>query len=551
MSAFIWVDLWLIPISLNHHPEPPGHTISPVAPGFFFEEWLVKRFFASLSMFLVVSFTPAQAADKLAAEIDAVLRRPEYRQAHWGILVVDSETGQPLYAHNAEKLFFPASTTKLYSCAAALVAFGADYRFETSVYTEGDIDGNRVLGDVILEARGDLTLGGRTDRHGRMAFADHDHIYANGSLKTELTDTEPLAGLRDLAGQIAAKGIRRIEGKIVIKDKLFSKARGSGSGPDVLSPIVINDNVIDVVVRPANEIGKPAEVHIRPETTYVLLDAQVTTSAAGSAPRITVRHEDRKLIVRGTIPHGRKPIVRIQPVDDPAEFAQTLFTEALRSVKVVVHPGAKVKNREGQYRATELASFTSPPLAEVIRVTLKVSHNLYASTLPLLIAAKNGKRTLADGLHLQRKYLADLGVNVDAISFGGGAGGNNADAVTPEVTVQLLRALAKRPDWRVIRDGLPVLGVDGTLVDMVPADSPARGKVFAKTGTLTWRDIMNEQNLETSKALAGVMTTAGGRRLTFAMFVNNVHLPKGASAEREGKTLGHLCELIYLHAPAK
>ncbi len=33
-----------------------------------------------------------------------------------------------------------------------------------------------------------------------------------------------------------------------------------------------------------------------------------------------------------------------------------------------------------------------------MKVTLKVSQNLYASTLPLLVAAKYGERTLADGL---------------------------------------------------------------------------------------------------------------------------------------------------------
>ena len=87
---------------------------------------------------------------------------------------------------------------------------------------------------------------------------------------------------------------------------------------------------------------------------------------------------------------------------------------------------------KGSYsRAEQVASFVAPPFSEAVKVTLKVSHNLYASTLPLLVAAKNGKRTLADGLHVQTKQLQDLGVDVASISFGGGAGGANADAVTP------------------------------------------------------------------------------------------------------------------------
>src|SRR5204862_98144 len=130
-----------------------------------------------------------------------------------------------------------------------------------------------------------------------------------------------------------------------------------------------------------------------------------------------------------------------------------------------------------------------------VKVTLKVSHNLYASTLPLLIAARHGERTLAEGLRRQARLLQTIGVDLKAVSFAGGAGGANADAVTPRAAVQLLRAMQKRPEWPALRDGLPVLGVDGTLADAVPRDSPARGQVRAKTGTLSWMDVLNGRSL--------------------------------------------------------
>ena len=168
--------------------------------------------------------------------------------------------------------------------------------------------------------------------------------------------------------------------------------------------------------------------------------------------------------------------------------------------------------------------------------------------MPLLVAAENGKRTLNEGLRLQRRFLADLGVEVSTISFGGGAGGANADSVTPRATAQLLRALTRRSDFEAFRSGLPVLGVDGTLADAVPHDSPARGKVLAKTGTLFWYDAMNDRSVLRSKALAGVLTTAQGRELLVAIFVNDVPLPKGVTPTREGKALGRLCEIIYEHA---
>jgi D-alanyl-D-alanine carboxypeptidase/D-alanyl-D-alanine-endopeptidase (penicillin-binding protein 4) len=418
------------------------------------------------------------------------------------------------------------------------------------------VKNGRLSGDLILVAQGDLTMGGRTEPACRMAFKDYDHTYANGNSMAQLTDTDPLAGWKSLAQQVAAAGIQRVQGDVLIDDRLFARSRGSGSGPSLLTPIVINDNVVDVVVTPADEVGKPTAVRMRPETAFLQMDAQVETVGEQEPLHVDVRSAGpHSFTVRGQIPRKSKPLVRNYPVDDPTSFARALLIEALEreGVRVAASPlqpaGAELPEKESYAKLSRVALFTSPPFSEVIKVTLKVSHNLYASTLPLLVAAKHGQKRLADGLHRQRQFLADLGVDVESISFAGGAGGANADAVTPRATVQLLRALSKRTDYQALHAGLPILGVDGTLADAVAADSPARGKVYAKTGTLTWDDTMNGRTLLTSKALAGTMITARGRSLTLALYVNGVPLPKGVTALREAKVLGRMCEMIHEHAP--
>jgi D-alanyl-D-alanine carboxypeptidase/D-alanyl-D-alanine-endopeptidase (penicillin-binding protein 4) len=252
---------------------------------------------------------------------------------------------------------------------------------------------------------------------------------------------------------------------------------------------------------------------------------------------------------------GSKPMVRIWNVDEPSAFARALFVESLRREGVAVTaspftpPHGELPPRDGYDKLAQVALFTSPPLSEAIKVTLKVSHNLYASTLPLLIAAKNGQSTVAAGLRWQRRFLLELGVPVETISFAGGAGGAQADCTTPRATVTLLQAMRKRPEYKAWHAGFPVLGVDGTLTDVVGSDSPAKSEVQAKTGTLTWLDAMNGRTLLRSKALAGTLTTKHGKDLVFAMYVNDVPLPPGVSATREGRALGRICEIIYEHAP--
>lgn len=508
----------------------------------------------------VLPVTPSLlAGGRLESEIGAVINVPEFKQAHWGMLVVDLASGESVYEMNADWLFAPASVTKLFSTAAALEGLGAGHRFETPVVRRGDVDAaGQLKGDLILIASGDLSMGGRTNAEGRIAFTNSDHTYANGTEKGELTDPDPLAGLASLAKQVADSGIKRVHGDVLIDDRLFEKETGTGSGPRHLTPILINDNLIDLVITP-DDPGQPAKVTWRPQTSLVQVDARVETVAAGEPVNTTIHGGGgHRIIVSGKIPAGHKPLLRVYEVGDAAAFARGLFIEALGHAGVHVnaspladHPHhTTLPAREEVAKLPRVALLTSPPFSESARLILKVSHNLHASTLPLLLAARKGKRTLEEGLHVQHDALARLGIDVESISFGGGAGGSPADQVTPRAAVQLLRYMHAHRDAGAYRAALPILGIDGTLSDAVGHDSPARGKVFAKTGTFYVDNVMNKRILLTSKALAGYMTTAANRELVIALFVNNVHLEKPADTGRIGKTLGRLCEVIYAAEPA-
>src|SRR5205823_1784231 len=165
-----------------------------------------------------------------------------------------------------------------------------------------------------------------------------------------------------------------------------------------ISPILVNDNVIDLIVTPGKKDGEPATVRLRPETAFVRADVDVTTGPKGSPVRITLRSVGpNQFTVRGSVPEGGKPLVRIYPVEDPAAFARGLFIEALRREGVRVNAvvsragSADLPDRDGYDTLTKVAAFKSPPLREAVKVTLKVSHNLYASTLPGLVAAKKNR----------------------------------------------------------------------------------------------------------------------------------------------------------------
>src|SRR5215212_749327 len=78
-------------------------------------------------------------ASKTLAELQEALQthvtQPKFNAASWGVKVVSLDTGKTIFEHNSQKLFSPASNSKLYTVALALDRLGADFRIKTSLYT--------------------------------------------------------------------------------------------------------------------------------------------------------------------------------------------------------------------------------------------------------------------------------------------------------------------------------------------------------------------------------------------------------------------------------
>jgi serine-type D-Ala-D-Ala carboxypeptidase/endopeptidase (penicillin-binding protein 4) len=224
-------------------------------------------------------------ADDLAGDIDRILAHPRYRPSRLGLYVADRDTGETLYDIRGNEWFLAASTTKNWGVSAALDAYGPDYHFETPVYRTGEIGADGTLdGNLVMVASGDPTMGGRDTEEGTIAFTPIDHINATAFPElVTLTPQDPLAGLDDLARQVAEAGISHVTGDVIIDDRLFPRMDKDGY---VLSPVWINDNLIDVIVTPGSE-GEAANIEWRPMTSAYQVENQVTTVAAGESLGVT------------------------------------------------------------------------------------------------------------------------------------------------------------------------------------------------------------------------------------------------------------------------
>ncbi|HEY2474420.1 MAG TPA: D-alanyl-D-alanine carboxypeptidase/D-alanyl-D-alanine-endopeptidase [Candidatus Cybelea sp.] len=519
---------------------------------------------ASSALALTVALSLPHAAlaapQTAGTELDAIAARPQFAHALVAAEVYDLDAKRTLYARNAGVLMEAASTTKLLTTGTSLALLGPNFHWTTPVYRTGPIDSNGVLhGDLVLVASGDPNLSDRIRPDGALAFENEDHSY-DGSYDTRAVPGDPLAVLRDLAGQVAKAGVKRVDGHVIVDSSLFADAGPEGGTGAVVSPIVVDDNLVDVTITPGANVGDPAWMSISPETPYVHFVDDARTSAAKSEPTVDLSADktnadgSHTVTITGTMPQGR-PILYAYRVPTPNLFAQDAFTVALQGAGVAVNPpsGALAFDRNAAAAfyipANLVASHVSPPLSEDVYVTLKVSDNLHAALLPYMWAiyvAHAKTNLLRTGFAQERALLGGAGLDLRGAAQQDGLG--TSAFFTPRFMVSYLAWAYRQPWFGSFWRALPILGVDGTLFN-IQNQSPAAGKVHAKTGTWGSQSLLNNNGLYT-KGLAGYMTTSHGHHIAFAFYINRMAGKPSVDTSKDGahyagQTLGEMASDVF------
>lgn len=461
-------------------------------------------------------FVALLGASPLPPKVEEIMAKPPYAHANWNILVKDLTTGEIIHDLGGNKFVSPASTTKLFSTAALLDAYGADYTFKTPVYTEGTLENGILKGNLVLVGQGDMVFGGRAENGNKIAFTPLDHIVANEVPGVTLTKGDPLQGLIDLAKQIKAKGVKEVQGDVVIDDSLFETTVKRGF---TLSPVFINENMIDLIINPTSPHQK-ADLSHRPQVKgYEVINEVVT----GNKLQISVESDEtgKIVIVKGEIPENQKNVVRVAFVKDPQAFVKAAFTQVLEKEGIKISSQAHSNLTRSK---DPIAEFVSPPLMEYVKLILKVSHNVGADLVAPLLAAKAGEKTFEAGMLKLGEFTEKVaGISPNEFVFGDAAGGEE-NRLTPHAELQLLEYMSKLPIYPEYQRALPILGVDGSLADF-GKKTEAVGKVKAKTGTGVSYNAAQNKLFLTTQTLAGYIDGKNGHTYEFMVSVNNANMP--------------------------
>jgi D-alanyl-D-alanine carboxypeptidase/D-alanyl-D-alanine-endopeptidase (penicillin-binding protein 4) len=462
------------------------------------------------------------------------VRQPALEPGFFAVKIVSLESGQVIYEQNANKFVRPASNMKLYTVAAAFDRLTPDYRFITTAYAKEKLEDEKVKGDLIIYGRGDPSIAAR--------FNNGDYF----------------KGINELADRIVAAGVKRIKGDLVGDESYFNGAPvGSGwewndltwSYGAPVSALSINDNAIDLNVKPGGSVGAPVTVTSGPPAgSFMAIVNRATTTARGTRPALRIFRSlgANALEISGTLPLGDAGYVGSTAIPDPALAFVSMLRDALikRGVKidgrvrtVTARSGTSVVSvvpstaAPGGGVATdlvEIASLQSPPFSLIAAQTMKPSQNQYTEmilrtlgkTQPPLTTDAGRPRDDEDlGLDVVKSLLRQAGVSDAELVLDDGSGLSRNDLISANATIHLLTFMSKHKYFAQFRESLPIAGVDGTLRTRMRG-TPAEGNVRAKTGSLS-----------SVASLSGYVTTAGGEQLVFSMMLNNY--PDAAAIRRD------------------
>lgn len=455
---------------------------------------------------------------ELQSRILEIVRQPALEPGFFAVKIVSLDTGLVIYEQSANKFTRPASNMKLYTVAAALDRLTPDYHFITSVYAKEKLEDGKVKGDLIIYGRGDPSFAAR--------FNNSDYF----------------KGIDDLAERIVTAGVKRVKGDLVGDESWFNGAPlGSGwewedlqwSYGAQVSALTVNDNAIDLTVKPADRVGAPVLITTGPPATFMTIANHATTGPRGSKSDLNVYRGlgANTLEISGSLPLGDNGFTNSVAIPDPALAFVTMLRDALlkRGVKIegkvrtvdarsgsstVPNPSAALtQGAVPQSPPIEIASVQSPPFNLIAAHTLKPSQNLYTEiilrTLGKLTSISPSQTNEEAGLIVVRNFLRQAGANESDLALNDGSGLSRNDMITANATVQLLTFMSKHKYFAQFRDALPIAGVDGTLRTRLRG-TPAEGNLRAKTGSLS-----------SVASLSGYVTTAAGEHLVFSMMLNN------------------------------
>jgi D-alanyl-D-alanine carboxypeptidase/D-alanyl-D-alanine-endopeptidase (penicillin-binding protein 4) len=454
-----------------------------------------KPFELLLIIFCFFWAVSAVAQQDLRQEIVGILSKNRLPADSVGVYIQSVDQNFPLFAYQADSAFNPASVMKVVTTWAALDLLGANFVWKTRFFYTGSLQNGTLYGDLYIVGQG-------------------DPLFTQEKLWLALQE-------------LRARGLKRIEGEIVLDGRYFS--------PEVSQAPPLDDNVFN----PYNNAPHALLYNFQAlRLQFVPIEGRVEIYTSPRLSNLTIVNNltptggscNRSLqsLSLSPLQNGRLVISGEYPLScGNREFSRTLlshedmlyhsFVSLWREVGGDIRGGYRL----GQVPETAKLLYVheSDPLPEIVRKINKFSNNVMSRQVFLTIGAErlDPPATLEKSRSVVKQWLASRGLNANELFIDNGSGLSRSARITPRLMGEILWQAYRSPTMGELLGALPAAGVDGTLWRRY-RDTLWTGDMHLKTGTL--RD---------SRALAGFGRNANNQHFVVVIFVNGLGIPAGVS----------------------
>ena len=450
------------------------------------------------AIFLLATLAVSMAQAALPEPVSKALQSEGLSSSSVSVFVQRVDATQPLISYEADKALNPASTMKLLTTYAGLDMLGPVYRWKTEVYSDGNLNGGVLQGNLILKGYGDPN------------FMAED--------------------LWRLLNSLRQQGVKDIRGDLLVDNSYFA-VRNADAGAFDNEPyraynalptatlVNLKATSFHFQVSPSSQ---QVQVLAEPDLPEIIISNQLKLAQGECGDwrsrlsyKIKAEGNTVTLAFSGSyaVSCGEK-YLELSLFDD-ASYTFNLFRKIWQQLGGSITGG--VRQATTPITAVKLMEQVGLPMADVIRRINKYSNNLMARQLLLTIAAERmGVPGIeANGDKAIRSWLVGKGLNFPELVIENGAGLSRLERISAQHLGMLLLDAYASPLMPELMSSLPILAVDGTASRRLK-DSPIQGRAHLKTGSL-----------DAVRSVAGYVLDQKGRRWV-VVFMSN-HANAGAT----------------------
>ena len=452
----------------------------------------------------------AQANDKYAF----LHKSKGMQHALVGVCIVDVESGETIASYESDKMFTPASLTKIVTAATVMKKYPLTTRWNTSIGYEGEIVGSTLHGNVVVKGEMDPSLAHPGGMKPTTAFLD------------------------SVVSLLQCRGIDNITGHIIVD---ASRCQVGGWGEwlaedlgfyyaAVCHGVNYRGNAYELYLRTSEQGTKPTITGFSSPIPSVEYLNYLTAYTKDSALVYITPYATQTLMMGGVPADREKFVLKCAMPDPPLTMAHDIYA-ALRVAGINVC-GAPFTHRsaadEGIVRfdkVEELGLFSSDSLRDMLQEMMYKSNNLYAEALlRYLSLSVDTVAHHSTALNEMENICSRMGLDVSAMKFYDGCGLARKNLVTPQFLASLLvEACRDEALGNAFVSLFPRAGREGTVKKFM-SQNPLSGELRLKSGSM-----------------AGVLCYAGyytvGAKRYAVVMMSNHHTCGNSVVRRQYETL--------------